>query len=103
MIKKVKQYFRETRDYLGKFETINKDFVVIKEKYNLKELSHINPSKNKKSYKDYYTPELVEMVYKRYKNDVKKFDYQKEYRDLQKYVSNLNADSLPQNIQKGTI
>jgi len=76
-------------DFLGKLENIEKDFAIIKKKYDLGELPHINPSKVKKSYKNYYTPELLKMVYKRYKNDVENLNYQKEYQELKKYVENL--------------
>lgn len=76
-------------DFLGKFENIDEDFDVIKKKYDLGELPHINKSSTKSNYRDYYTPELVQLVYNRYKNDVEKFNYLKEYQELKEYSENL--------------
>jgi len=80
-------------DFLGKFESLNEDFNAIKKRYDLGDLPHINSSKDKKKYQDYYTPELVTLVYKRYKNDIEKFNYQTEYQALKEYVENLNSCS----------
>lgn len=77
-------------DYLGKFENLEEDLSYIIDKYKLEAVPHINKSSIKSDYRDYYTPELVRMVYKRYEDDIIKFNYQKEFQELQKYT---NANS----------
>ena len=73
-------------DYLGKFENMTEDFKVIKDKFSLDELPHMNKSTEGKDYRNYYSPDLVEMVYERYKNDVIKFNYMDELEDLKQFV-----------------
>jgi hypothetical protein len=75
-------------DFIGKFENINEDYKIIKEKYNLTDLPHINKSNEKKNYRDYYSKELIELVSVRYKNDIEKFNYVDELDELKKYVNN---------------
>lgn len=86
------QYFNllsqgEKIDYFGKLENISEDFKIIKKKFDLSELPHSN-STNKGNYMDYYTPELVELVYEKYKDSLNSFGYIKEYKKLKKYVNN---------------
>jgi len=73
-------------DYLGKFENLDTDLAIIIDKYELGDIPHINKSKVKSDYKDFYTSELVEHVYNRYKNDIEKFNYVSEYEKLKEYV-----------------
>jgi hypothetical protein len=72
-------------DYIGKFQTMAEDFKFIQEKFELPPLPHLNKS-NSYDYRTYYTPELVELVYQYYKQDIEQFDYQQDYEELKAFV-----------------
>ena len=72
-------------DFVGKFENLEVEFKPIQEKYDLSPLEHIRKMPTY-DYRDYYTPELVEKVAKRYEKDIEVFGYQKDYEDLLAYV-----------------
>lgn len=59
-------------DYVGKYENLSNDFEPIRVKYGLENLPHLNSSEQgqKENWMDFYTPELVELVAKRYKTDL---------------------------------
>ncbi|MBK8807395.1 MAG: sulfotransferase family 2 domain-containing protein [Bacteroidales bacterium] len=63
-------------DYIGKVESINNDFIYIKEILNLsdKTLMHLNKS-NESDYKTHYNQEMINIVAKLYKKDIELFDY----------------------------
>jgi tetratricopeptide (TPR) repeat protein len=87
-------------DFIGKFETLTQDFQYIKQKLNLEldlewankteKTENINVLENyadyypdslrqlkqMPNYKSFYTPDLVELVRERYRNDVEMFDYE---------------------------
>jgi hypothetical protein len=72
-------------DYYGRVENIYKDFEVIRKEYMLPELGHQNQSEYY-DLDDYYTEELVEKVYERYKDDVELLGYHDDYiRLLERY------------------
>lgn len=73
-------------DYVGKVENLIIDYEKIREKYNLESLQKINSSGNY-SIKEYYTRDLVQKVYKRYRQDVIVFGYQEEYENLMRELS----------------
>ena len=75
-------------DYVGKFENMSDDFKVVKDMFLFDDLPHINKSSGTSDYREYYSLDLVEKVYKRYKNDVIKFSYQKEFENLKEFVKN---------------
>lgn len=59
-----------TLDFVGRFEHIATEFKPIQQRFNLFPLPHLNKSQDsQEEWKDAYTPELVELVYERYKND----------------------------------
>ena len=72
-------------DFVGKFENLEVEFKPIQEKYDLSPLEHKRKAPTY-DYRDYYTPELVEKVAKRYEKDIEVFGYQKDYEDLLAYV-----------------
>lgn len=77
-------------DYIGRYENLEADFDYLRKKFNLKRLPHKNKSeKQKKDWRDYYTLEIAEQVYKRYKKD---FDlwYPEEYDKLIRYIKKRN-------------
>ena len=76
-------------DYVGRFENLFEEYEVIKQKYGLEELEHKNAS-SRYDYRDYYTEELVELVYRRYKIDFEVFGYEEEYEKLMTYVKQKN-------------
>ena len=47
---------------------------------------------------DYYTPELVELVYEKYKDSINNFNYIEEYKTLKEYVEEKNEEDY-QNCQ----
>ncbi len=68
-------------DYIWKYETLDTDFKLIQEKYDLDSLPSFNVTNKSSSdtYLKYYTLESFEKVYQRYKNDVINFWYQDQY------------------------
>lgn len=62
-------------DYLGRLETINRDFLFIRNKIGVKnELIKINSSKRDR-YDKYYNDATIEIVNKIYNDDIKLFGY----------------------------
>ena len=62
-------------DFVGYFESFEKDFEIIKKKLNIKcELEHLNKSK-RKNYLDYYDDETKNIVANVYSEDIKIFGY----------------------------
>ncbi len=74
-------------DYIGRFENIENDFEPIRKKYKLEKLPHFNKTQHKKDeWKEYYTKEIADLVYKRYRKD---FDvwYPNAYKELMYYLN----------------
>jgi hypothetical protein len=65
-------------DYFGRVEHIDEDFELIRKEYMLPELGHQNQSADY-NLDDYYTEELVEKVYERYRDDVELLGYHDDY------------------------
>jgi len=68
-------------DYIGKFESFNEDYTVLRERFGLRELSVINKSS---AYRlsDLYTQRALDLVSKRYEEDIEQFGYKNEYDKL---------------------
>lgn len=66
------------------------EYEVIRTKYGLDPLEHKNSS-SKYDYRDYYTEELVNLVYRRYKIDFETFGYEDEYERLMSYVKSRDT------------
>lgn len=66
-------------DYIGRFETLQKDFDVICQRIGLGkiELPHTNSS-NRGNYRDYYTQEMVDYVAEHHKRTIEQFGYRFE-------------------------
>lgn len=89
-------------DYIGRFESLEKDFLYIKEKLNLKNKkekikNHVRYYKiskeSKKNYKKFYkSDKLIETVYKHYKTDCDLFGY--TFDKVTKNNKTLLKDSL---------
>jgi hypothetical protein len=78
-------------DYIGKFENLAEDWKTLAEKYGFDTaLAHNNSTKAKagthRDYRAYYTKELTQLVYQRYKADVELLGYRDVYQEL------LNGD-----------
>lgn len=73
-------------DDLGRFERLDADWQPLAERHGLEPLKVSNESKRKEGvlleYQHYYTPELVQLVYERYRKDVHTFGYEAEYEAL---------------------
>lgn len=72
-------YFRgePAVDFIGRFETLARDWEVLRSRFGLPALEHYNASPHK-SYRDAYTPELARQAAARYKADIRLFGYEKE-------------------------
>ncbi len=67
-------------DFVGKLENFQEDWTFISTLFNLKDSDNLKvKNKTTKNIKlaDYYTPELKEMVYEKYKEDFERFGYKK--------------------------
>ncbi len=79
-------------DYLGRFENLAEDWLSIAKRFDFDpKLPHkMKSAKNwkgfKKDYRAYYTEELVQLVYNRYRTDVDAFGYQEDYEELLAFV-----------------
>ncbi|MCF7798843.1 sulfotransferase family protein [Candidatus Woesearchaeota archaeon] len=72
-------------DFIGRMENFSEDFAVLKKKFLLANPPHINKTKKKYSWKDYYTPELARLVYRRYKKECDLW-YPEEYLNLLRHL-----------------
>ena len=64
-------------DFLGRFENLNADFEYIKHRLGISaELLHLNKSKSRTDYRDYYTEKTRQIVADVYREDVELFGYQ---------------------------
>ena len=65
-------------DFIGKFENIRKDWHTVAEHLGIDaKLPHANKNLNKtKHYTEYYTPELVDIIAKKFKTDIDYFNYE---------------------------
>lgn len=65
-------------DYIMKLENLIEDFKEVQNRLNCFEpLSHKNKTDNRpKNYRDVYTSELIDIVYKKYEIDIKTFGYE---------------------------
>lgn len=73
-------------DYLARFENLEQDLFYVVSKCKLGCVPHINKAHVMSDYRDYYTKDLVEIVYGRYQADVHSFNYQKELQELRIHV-----------------
>ena len=72
--------------YVGKFEEIDETFPKILEKYKLGPMFvRKNTTAAKQTWMNYYTEELADLVYKKYKKDITYFGYEEKYLELKKY------------------
>jgi len=64
-------------DYIGRFESLQKDFDTICNKIGLGkiELDHTNSSRHD-NYRKYYTPEMIEYVAETHKQTIERFGYE---------------------------
>ncbi|MDJ0733585.1 MAG: sulfotransferase family protein [Nostocaceae cyanobacterium] len=64
-------------DFIGKLENADNDFFYILNKLGRTDIQipHFKKSLGRKHYTDYYTPELITLVSKRYSEDIKRFGY----------------------------
>jgi len=50
-------------------------------------IDHSNKNRNPYDYRNFYTPEILQAAYTLYQQDVEKFDYRQEYRELLEWVN----------------
>lgn len=86
--------YRLTHDYrgrklvkeIGHMESMEEEFSAIRDRFDLGSLPHYNRTREY-SWRDYYTLETAQLVYKRYRQDIKTFGYQDEYQQLIQHIS----------------
>lgn len=81
----VEQYKENFLDFVGKVENFEEDWKKIADKFNFQKQQpgHLNKSGNKKDCAKYYADkESVELVHDRYKEDIEKYGYEQNYREL---------------------
>ena len=75
-------------DFIGKYETLQKDFEPLKRRFDLLPLEHHNKSTGEKeNWRDYYTAKTAKMIYKRFRKDFEMFGYEDEYPKLLDYLA----------------
>ena len=81
---------RRQVDFIGRFENLGSDWKIIADRFGfdvtLPVANRSGLTSPGADYRNYYTPELVEMVYQRYKRDVELLGYADAYRSLQAAV-----------------
>ncbi len=84
-------------DFIGEFSNIKEDLPTLCQRFNLPHfpLPHLNKTTHK-SFREYYTPAMIDMVAKRYKIDISLFGYEfstdKKGFNLQDLKNKLNKD-----------
>jgi hypothetical protein len=63
--------------FLGRFETLQQDWKLLQQQFDLRDLGHHNPTKHA-HYSLYYSPRLKDIVAKRFETDIKMFNYEFE-------------------------
>jgi len=78
-------------DWVGRFETLADSWAELAQKYTfaqslpkLRSTEHLHDAR--RDYRDYYTRELAEMVYRRYKKDIEVFGYVNAYQELLTFI-----------------
>ena len=74
----IEYYDENSIDHILKYESLETDFCKIQDYYQIHSPLPIkNHSKNKKikDYRSYYTKEMVNLVYKKHSDDIKRFNY----------------------------
>lgn len=72
-------------DFIGRFENLTSDWQIVSDKVNLPELPQRNQTEQD-DWRAYYTKELAQMVYERYRKDFEMFGYEDEYDKLLQYL-----------------
>lgn len=65
-------------DYIGRFENLKEEYQFIAKKFNRPSELPERKSKSKKDFREFYTPEMIDIVTKLYFDDLKLFDYKFE-------------------------
>lgn len=76
-------------DFIGKYEEIDKEYQKISQCFDLDKLATYNKTE-RKSYMDYYNIITARIAYLIYKDDIRKFGYEKDYKKLIYYIKNKN-------------
>lgn len=66
-----------TVDFIGRFETLERDWQRVRQRFGLPELVHYNRSPHR-SYREAYTPALARAAAERYREDIRLFGYEQE-------------------------
>lgn len=72
-------------DYIGRFERLNEDWQLIKERFDIGEIPHHNAT-SKDNWRDYYDVKTAKLVYKLYQKDIQTFGYEEDYHQLMTYL-----------------
>ena len=78
-------------DFVGRFERLEEQFEPLRRRYGLAALRRMNASPGY-DYRKLYTEELVELVARRYAEDIERFGYQDARRELLRHASERRAE-----------
>lgn len=82
--------------FVGKMENVAEDWKYIQSQVNIPNLPHYNKTE-RNDWRNFYTLELAEKVYKHYYKDFEAFGYTDEYEKLVKYIKNRKDKPKGQN------
>ena len=74
-----------------KLNNLSLKFKIIEDEFNLTSLGFTNKS-NKYDYRDFYDIETLELVKLRYKDDVSRFCYEKEYKEILSFIERKSTE-----------
>ena len=81
-----------TPDFIGKLESLSEDWKKLANMFELQDtIESLNrgtmkSSQKKLDFRTFYDSQLVAMVYEKYKQDIERFGYQKEYEDIKNFT-----------------
>lgn len=78
-------------DFIGRFERLNEDWQLIKERFDVADIPHHNATP-KDDWRDYYDLQTAKRVYRFYQKDIHAFGYEEDYRQLVAYL--LEKESM---------
>ena len=76
-------------NFVGKIESLDDDLEVVRSQFSGERISKENATQSEKDdWLTYFTPELADLVSRRFNNDVENFGYEPEWKNLQHYLVN---------------
>ena len=80
-------------DHVGHFEELNEEWDALRERFDLMDLPHYKKSTRDK-WQDYYTEELADLVYKKFRKDFETFGYTDTYNELLDHIRSKKNNTV---------